>query len=99
MAKKNFKQGIDVLLGDSTQDVDSNQSTKAIAGSGLEKEIKGKDTLTTLLVDPELMQKIKWIAYWERVKIKNVVNASFKAYITQYESTYGEIKMERNQKI
>ena len=50
------------------------------------------ETRYTIIANEELLEKIKRIAYWERLKIKDVFNMTFESFIKDYESKYGEIK-------
>ena len=92
MSKKDFKQGMDALLGESNKVEEKPEVVKEI--SEVKKE---KDVLTTLLVKPTALNKMRFIAYWERKKIKQVVMESFNEYIAKYESTHGVIKTPPNQ--
>lgn len=92
MSKKDFKQGMDALLGESNKVEEKPEVVKEIR-----EERKEKDVLTTLLVKPTALNKMRFIAYWERKKIKNVVMEAFNAYIDKYESKHGVIKTPPNQ--
>ncbi len=84
MGKKDFKPGINGLLGESVEKADIGEPAK---------RVKEKYVITTILASPKTMQKIKGIAYWDRVNMKDVMNAAFNDYISKYESTRGEIKL------
>ena len=46
----------------------------------------------TYLVNEDMANKIGWIAYWDRLKIKNVLNTAISEYITKYEKKNGSVK-------
>jgi hypothetical protein len=80
MGKKNFKGGFNSLL--------TNNSTtpEPIA------QKKTTKVLTTIVADEDMMHKIRSIAYWERLKIKDVMQLMFKAYLDKYEAKHGPVK-------
>jgi hypothetical protein len=62
---------------------------------------KGKDTLKadkplekpcSAVIDAELTDKIKAIAYWERLPLKKVIADAIRAKIAEYEKENGEVK-------
>jgi predicted GIY-YIG superfamily endonuclease len=46
----------------------------------------------TLILQQNIIDKMKAIAYWERRKIQDVANEAILAYIDQYETVNGKIK-------
>ena len=97
MAKKNFSGGLNSLLGEPKQ-------VEVAAGTeepkAPKKEItktsqigtKEKETRATFIVNEDLLEKMKSLAYWDRVLIKDIVNAAFEEHIARYEKKNGEIK-------
>jgi hypothetical protein len=81
MSKKDFKTGFDALLGEK----------KNTPNSDLKEEVN--IVVTTIKTDVETLQKLRGIAYWERIKLKEVINAAFKDYINNYEATKGYIQL------
>lgn len=81
MSKKNFIASFDNLLGE--QGGSKKQGSKQEANK----------TVTTIITDPETLQKIRGIAYWDRIRIKDVINQALKAYIDNYEATKGVIQI------
>jgi len=81
MSKKNFTAGFDSLLGEkgTTQKQGAQQEHPKI--------------VTTIITDLETLQKIRGIAYWERMRIKDVINQALKRYIEDYETTQGALKL------
>jgi hypothetical protein len=99
MAKKSFTGGLNSLLGESqtTEAVPAAAEPKAKAPK---KEItkssqigtKEKETRATFIVNEDLLEKMKALAYWDRVLIKDIVNQALEEHITRHEKKNGEIK-------
>ena len=81
MSKKNFTANFDALLGEerATQKQRDQQEPAR--------------SVTTIITDPETLQKIRGIAYWERIRIRDVINQALKTYIANYEATRGTIQL------
>ncbi len=90
MSKKNFSGGFDSLLGSATEQV-TKEETPAVAEVAPEENVVS-EIRATFIVDKNLMDKMKAIAYWDRTYIKDVINEAFAEYIKKYEATNGEIK-------
>lgn len=60
--------------------------------ASVKRGLKGSETRATFIVDENLLEKLKAIAYWERLNIKEVINDIFSGYIENYEKQSGEIK-------
>jgi hypothetical protein len=97
MAKKSFSGGLNSLLGDTKQ---PEQAAEQSEPKAAKKEItktsqigtKEKETRATFIVNEDLLEKMKALAYWDRMLIKDIVNNAFEDYITRYEKKNGEIK-------
>lgn len=97
MAKKSFSGGLNSLLGDTKQ---LEQAAEQSEPKAPKKEItktsqigtKEKETRATFIVNEDLLEKMKSLAYWDRVLIKDIVNTAFEDYISRYEKKNGEIK-------
>jgi hypothetical protein len=97
MAKKNFSGGLSSLLGDTNQ---AEKAAEPKEPKAAKKEItktsqigtKEKETRATFIVNEDLLEKMKSLAYWDRMLIKDIVNNAFEDYITRYEKKKGEIK-------
>ena len=50
----------------------------------------------TLILQQEIIDKVKAIAYWERRKIQDVANEAILAYIEKYELANGKVKTTTN---
>ena len=53
---------------------------------------KVNETRATFIVNKYLLEKMKAIAYWDRVPIKDIVNQALVEHIARHEKKNGEIK-------
>jgi len=94
MSKKSFTGGLDSLLGDQPQRPKRGRpvtQTKEITKSSQEGTKEG-ETRATFIVKEGLLEKLKAIAYWERILIKEVVASALEEAIARYEKKNGDIK-------
>jgi hypothetical protein len=94
MSKKSFTGGLDSLLGDQPQRPKRGRpatSTREITKSSQEGTKEG-ETRATFIVKEELVDKLKAIAYWDRMKIKDVIASALEEAVNKYEKKNGEIK-------
>jgi len=94
MSKKNFTGGLNSLLGDQPKKPKRGRpvtQTKEITKSSQEGT-KEKETRATFIVNEDLLEKLKAIAYWDRVLIKDVVNTALQEAVAKYEKKNGDIK-------
>lgn len=94
MSKKNFKGGLDSLLGDQANLPKRGRpktSTKQISKSSQEGTLDN-EIRATFIVNEQLLDQIKAIAYWDRKLIKTVVDNAFNEYVDKYKKKNGEIK-------
>ena len=94
MSKKNFTGGLNSLLGDQPEKPKRGRpvtQTKEITKSSQEGT-KENETRATFIINEELLDKLKAIAYWDRVLIKDVVNTALQEIVAKYEKKNGEIK-------
>jgi hypothetical protein len=94
MSKKNFTGGLNSLLGDQPDKPKRGRpvtQTKEITKSSQEGT-KENETRATFIINEELLDKLKAIAYWDRVLIKDVVNTALQEAVVKYEKKSGEIK-------
>ncbi len=82
MAKKNFKNGIDEILGAPEQ----HKPTKNISN---EENAIARTTIVTKLCQ---INKLKAIAFWDRKTLKDVIDDAISIYLTDYEKKNGEVK-------
>ena len=89
MAKKSFSGGLNSLLGDTKQ---AEQTAEQSEPKAPKKEItktsqigtKEKETRATFIVNEDLLEKMKALAYWDRVLIKDIVNQALEEHITRH---------------
>lgn len=96
MSKKTFKGGLDSLLGDQPDKPKSKRGRpqtqfKEITKSSQEGT-KENETRATFIINEELLEKLKAIAYWDRVLIKEVVNNALQEAVAKYEKKNGSVK-------
>jgi hypothetical protein len=94
MSKKDFTGGLNSLLGDQPEKPKRGRpvtQTKEITKSSQEGT-KEKETRATFIVNEDLLDKLKAIAYWDRMLIKDVVNKALQEIVAKYEKKNGEIK-------
>lgn len=94
MSKKDFTGGLNSLLGDQPEKPKRGRpvtQTKEITKSSQEGT-KDNETRATFIVNEELLDKLKAIAYWDRVLIKDVVNTALQEIVAKYEKKNGDIK-------
>ena len=101
MAKKSFSGGLNSLLGDTAQQPTKGEQAPAVAEpKAPKKEItktsqigtKEKETRATFIVNEDLLEKMKALAYWDRVLIKDIINQALEEHISRYEKKNGAIK-------
>ena len=94
MSKKNFTGGLNSLLGDQPEKPKRGRpvtQTKEITTSSQEGT-KENEARATFIINEELLDKLKAIAYWDRVLIKDVINTALQEYVAKYEKKNGDIK-------
>lgn len=94
MSKKNFTGGLNSLLGDQPEKPKRGRpvtQTKEITKSSQEGT-KENETRATFIINEELLEKLKAIAYWDRVLIKDVVDTALQETVAKYEKKNGDIK-------
>jgi hypothetical protein len=97
MSKKNFTGGLSSLLGENNKEDKTTKvgrpktQFKKITKSSQEGT-KENETRATFIVNEELLDKLKALAYWDRKLIKEVVNTALQDAIDKHEKKSGEIK-------
>jgi ACT domain-containing protein len=94
MSKKSFTGGLNSLLGDQPEKPKRGRpvtQTKEITKSSQEGT-KENETRATFIINEELLEKLKAIAYWDRILIKDVVNTALQETVAKYEKKGGAIK-------
>ena len=83
MSKKNFTGGLNSLLGDQPEKPKRGRpvtQTKEITKSSQEGT-KENETRATFIINEELLDKLKAIAYWDRVLFKDVLAQALLEYL------------------
>jgi hypothetical protein len=76
MSKKTFVGGLGSLLGDQPEKPKRGRpktQTKKVLSSSQEGT-KENETRATFIINEELLDKVKALAYWDRILIKDIVN-------------------------
>lgn len=100
MAKKNFSGGLNSLLGGDSPKAETVPAAAEPKPKAPKKEItkssqigtKEKETRATFIVNEDILEKMKALAYWDRLLIKDIINQAFEEHISRYEKKNGEIK-------
>jgi predicted nucleic acid-binding protein len=96
MSKKNFTGGLNSLLGETPEEPKKPGSRPKTAAKEITKTsqegTKESETRATFIVNEEQLEKLKSIAYWDRLLIKDVVAQALEDYLTRYEKKNGAIK-------
>ena len=94
MSKKNFSGGLDSLLGDQPQKPKKGRPVtqfKEITKSSQEGTKEG-ETRATFILNEELVDKLKAIAYWDRLLIKEVITSAMEDAVAKYERKNGPVE-------
>lgn len=96
MSKKSFTGGLSSLLGENPKPTKKSRGrpktqTKKITKSSQEGT-RENETRATFIVNEELLDKLKAVAYWERVMIKDIIDRALKEAIYIYEKKNGTVK-------
>jgi hypothetical protein len=104
---KNFKGGLDSLISKRPTKSTSTKkgelakrrgrpktSTKVPKDTTEEGTLPGEKR-ATFIVKEELLDKVKNIAYWDRVKIKNVLEEALQKHISTWEKKHGPVKQPK----
>lgn len=87
MSKKTFSGGLNSLLGEPSEKPKAGKPEEAIKKpSGGTGEIR-----TTLILQRELLEKVKAMAYWDRTTIKEIVASALEEAVKMYEKKNGNI--------
>lgn len=88
--KKSFAGGLSSLLGEQPEKNKGGQSDGATKTS--QDNTKENEIRATFIVNEQLLEKMKSIAYWDRVMIKEVINTALEEAASRYEQEHGPIK-------
>lgn len=101
---KSFKGGLDSLIGGAATKSSTKAEVVAPKKKGrprtstkVPKDTTEEGTLpgekrATFIVKEEQLEKLKAVAYWERVKIKDVLTSALEKYLEAYEKKNGPVK-------
>ncbi|MBL7814212.1 MAG: hypothetical protein JNL70_04325 [Saprospiraceae bacterium] len=89
MAEEPFKVTIHEIIDLPTDAPPTPEGSAAV--SSVKRGLKGHETRATFIVEEALLDKLKAIAYWDRLNIKDVINDSFRYYLDAYETQNGEV--------
>jgi len=94
MAKKDLRRGMDSLLGGSTGSKEKEPISKRGRPKVNTREItnmsqagtKAGETRATFIMNEDQLEKIKAIAYWDRLSIKDVLSHAIDDYLAKKKS-------------
>lgn len=93
MSKKNFTGGLSSLLGEQPEPKKVGRPVtqfKEITKSSQEGT-KENETRATFIVKEDLLEKLKAVAYWDRLLIKDVINEALQDAVNKYIDKNGEL--------
>ena len=94
MSRKNFSGGLNSLLGELDKKPKRGRpitQTKEVHKSS-QQGTKENETRATFIVNEELLDKVKAMAYWERKQIKEIINQALLDAVAKYEREKGSIE-------
>jgi hypothetical protein len=94
MTKKTFKGELNSVIGEQPKrETRGRPKTqfKEITKSS-QKGTKEKETRATFIINEDLLDKLKALAYWERETIKEALNNILTEAVIKYEKKNGQIK-------
>jgi len=99
MSKKDFSGGFNSLLGDQPKKAEQPALKRGRPktnfkdnNEGARKGTKEGETRATFILREDLLDKVKGIAYWDRLLFKDVLNTALEEFTTKYEKKNGPIK-------
>ncbi|SOE22564.1 hypothetical protein SAMN06298216_2987 [Spirosomataceae bacterium TFI 002] len=94
ITEKIFTRGLNSLFEDLIEKPKKGRprTTNRVITKSSQEDTKEKETRATFLVNEELLDKLKAIAYWDRLLIKDVVDRALQDVVTKYERKNGNIK-------
>ncbi len=85
MSKKDFTGGINSLLGATSKE-------KNIEITWEKQASQEPEFRATYIINRSLHEKLKAIAYWDRITLTEVANTALREFIARYERKNGQIK-------
>jgi len=84
MTKKNFKGGLNSLLGDTTPPA-QDEKAKPVSRTEITKTTQERtyegDIRATFIIKENKLELLKALAYWERRKIKDLLDESLNSFL------------------
>ena len=77
MRKKDFRDGINILLGEDK----APDPTKREISKTSEVGVKAGETRATFIINKDILEDLKALAWYERKSIKQVLNEALEGYI------------------
>ena len=90
MSKKDFKGGLQSLIGEGNSIATDNTNIN-LPNPPTESVTKAEER-ATFIIPVDLHDQLKAIAYWERLRIKDVVTSALSEYIEKYINDNGIIQ-------
>lgn len=91
MSKKDFKGGLQSLIGESNSITTDNTNVNLPNPPNESVNPKAEER-ATFIIPVDLHDQLKAIAYWERLRIKDVVTSALSEYIEKYIDNNGVIQ-------
>lgn len=63
-----------------------------VVATSKERGTKEGEERTTVILKTELINKMKAVAYWERLLVKDVFQAALEEHLAKYERKHGSVK-------
>jgi hypothetical protein len=94
MNKRTFAEGLDALIRQKPEQRKPGRpaTKKKVVTKSSQEGTKEQEVRATFIVQEELLEKLKAIAYWDRALIKDVVNRALQETIEKYEKKNGPVK-------
>lgn len=85
MAKKSFAGGLNSLLETTTKKSQEIKKPQRVITKTSQEGLKEGETRATFIVNEELLEKVKAIAYLNRTQIKSVIHEALLLYLDNQE--------------
>lgn len=94
ISKKDFMRGFNSLYGDQPDNAKRGRpvTQNNFITKSSQEGTKENETTSTLIINEDLLEKLKAIAYWDRLLIKDVISTTLLETAQKYEKKSGDIK-------
>jgi hypothetical protein len=106
MSKKTFAGGLSSLLGEQTPKTKKGRpkTSERKINIASQKGTKDGETRATIIINEELLDKIKAVAYWDRQQIKDTISNALSEYANKKKPKARPLEVrkkeqEQNQKL